>query len=342
MTAAALRNLAHQISLVDKGRSVGGRMATRRLGAGRADHGAQFFTTRTPEFRTWVDGWVQAGAVFTWSNGWSNGSLDSAAADGHPRYAVHGGMNALAKLLAADIAQAGAAVHTGVQLQAISRTDDGWWACSEDGRVYTAQVLVLTAPVPQSLALLHEGSVLLNANDAAQLARITYAPSLCALLHFDTQVSLPTPGALQRPHATIPWLADNRTKGISPNATVLTAHASPEFSNAHFDDADNQIINAFLAELAPLLNGAPAPIEVQIKRWRYALPTTLHGARFLRAADLPPLYFGGDAFGGPRIEGAALSGLAIAAALAAIGGENAPTLAPEISAAAPLEIKAPD
>ena len=49
----------------------------------------------------------------------------------------------------------------------------------------------------------------------------------------------------------------------------------------------------------------------QLKRWRYSIPTALHPDPFLKAGDLPPLYFGGDAFGGPRIEGAALSGMAI-------------------------------
>ena len=318
MTAASLPELAHHVSIVDKGRSVGGRLATRRVGAGRADHGAQFFTARAPAFATWIDEWMRDGAIFTWSNGWSNGSMDDAPGDGYPRYAAQGGMNALAKHLAGALSKGGAAVHTGVRLQAISRTDAGWWACSDEGHVYTAQILVLTAPVPQSLALLAEGSVHLNPGDREQLERITYAPSLCALVQFDAELDLPAPGALQRPAALIPWIADNRRKGISPGATVLTAHASADFSAAHFDDADQLLVNAFLAELAPLLGGAPAPVDVQIKRWRYALPTTLNGRRFLRAADVPPLFFGGDAFGGPRVEGAALSGMAIADAVRAL------------------------
>ena len=39
-----------RITILDKGRSVGGRLATRRIDGGRADHGAQFFTVRDKAF----------------------------------------------------------------------------------------------------------------------------------------------------------------------------------------------------------------------------------------------------------------------------------------------------
>ena len=52
--------------------------------------------------------------------------------------------------------------------------------------------------------------------------------------------------------------------------------------------------------------------DAQLKYWRYALPVTLYQNRYLLADDLPPLIFAGDAFGGPRVEGAALSGLTAA------------------------------
>ncbi len=315
MTALALPERAFRLSIVDKGRSVGGRLATRRVGGGRADHGAQFFTARTEAFGKWVNQWEREGLVFTWARGWSDGISGSASEDGHPRFAATGGMNNLAKALADSATSSGTVVHTGVHLQAISCAAEGWWACSEDGRVYTAQALVLTAPVPQSLALLQEGDVDLSHEDHAALTRVHYAPCLCILLHFENEVMLPEPGALHRPDAAVPWIADNRRKGISDGATVITAHASPEFSTLHFEEDDERVIDAFFEVLAPLLSGAGAPIEVQVKRWRYARPTSLHGDRFLRAGGLPPLFFGGDAFGEPRIEGAALSGLAIAEAI---------------------------
>ena len=44
----------HEVVVLDKGRSSGGRCATRRIGAAVVDHGAQFFTARSYEFTAQV------------------------------------------------------------------------------------------------------------------------------------------------------------------------------------------------------------------------------------------------------------------------------------------------
>ena len=75
---AAKRSRCHSVR---QRKECGGRLATRRIGLGRADHGAQFFTIRTPGFRAWVHGWVADDLVYEWSRGWSDGSASSARPD---------------------------------------------------------------------------------------------------------------------------------------------------------------------------------------------------------------------------------------------------------------------
>lgn len=103
MAAGVIQRYGLQVKVLDKGRSVGGRLATRRIGQGQGDHGAQFFTVRTPEFQRWIDDWLDDGLIFRWSIGWSSGEYEHVPVDGYPRYAVYGGMNALAKHLAKEI-----------------------------------------------------------------------------------------------------------------------------------------------------------------------------------------------------------------------------------------------
>jgi renalase len=169
--------------------------------------------------------------------------------------------------------------------------------------------------VPQSLALLAAGSVALTAPDRAALERIVYAPCLCGLFWLEGKITLPAPGALQRPGADLAWVADNQQKGLSADATLITVHAGPAYSALHEDTPADELLATFQASLQPFMQGKVLLREAQLKRWRYALPTVTHPARYLQAQGLPPLYFGGDAFGGPRVEGAALSGLAIGGAL---------------------------
>jgi renalase len=321
---AAGQLLAHgaRVMILDKGRGVGGRLATRRIGAGCADHGAQFFTVRSTRFQEFVNRWLDQNLVFRWSTGWSDGSLAAETADGgHPRYAVQGGMNALPKHLATLHRAKGAEILTGVKVTSAAITDEVWVVTAEDGQAWHGRSLMLTPPAPQSLGLLDAGGVRLAAEDRQALAAISYAPCLCAMLLVNGAVWLPAPGAVQRPHDDIAWIADNQRKGISPAATVLTLHGSPRWSTAHYGDADEYLIAAFRAALNPWLESRLVDGDLlraaEIKRWRYTLPTVLHPEPYLRPAGVPPLYLGGDGFASPRVEGAALSGLAIADALLA-------------------------
>lgn len=311
---AAHQLQAHGLTalLLDKGRSVGGRLATRRVGPGRADHGAQFFTVRSPEFRAWVQRWQAEGLVFVWSTGWSNGSLVDAPSDGHPRYAVRGGMNALPQHLAQ-----GLDVRVETQITTVAPAPTGWRVSDQAGQVYQGRALLLTPPVPQSLALLDASGVALANEDRADLERIEYAPSLAGIFWLDRPLHLPEPGALQRSNAPIIWMADNQRKGISPEAVLATVHASPEISEVVWQAPEQIVLESLYDGLLPFLAPGTQVVESQLKRWRFASPVELYPERTLLAQGLPPLAFAGDAFGSPRIEGAALSGLAAGQMLAA-------------------------
>lgn len=303
MAARVLKDAGKEVILIDKGRSIGGRLATRRIGEGAADHGAQFFTVRTPEFGVYVERWLAEGLVFEWSRGWTDGSLIGTR-DGHPRYAVRGGMNQLAKH-----AGEGLQVFTDVRVKAVRSQLGRWYVDMEGKGQLAASAVLLTPPVPQALELVESGGVGLHAEDEAALKAIQYEMCLTAMFLVDRPIFLPSPGAIQRENANIHWIADNRAKGISPEATILTMQATGTYSRQLWDQTDESILNAFRVDVMPIL-GETRVLDAQLKRWRYSRPVSVYPERTLIARGHGNLLFAGDAFGGPRLEGAVLSGLA--------------------------------
>ena len=77
LTAArALRASDQSVLVLEKSRGFGGRAATRRWEEMPFDHGAQFFTARSAEFRTQVDDWLGRGVCFEWSRGFHRATED--------------------------------------------------------------------------------------------------------------------------------------------------------------------------------------------------------------------------------------------------------------------------
>ena len=224
MAAQSLRERGYAVQLIERGRSVGGRLATRRVGGGLADHGAQFFTVRSDTLQGYVDRWLAQDLVYIWGTGWSGGSVKRTAGDGHPRFACRGGMNALAKHLARDLD-----VRINRLVTAMTHDESGWTLEDSAGEVYRGRGLIMTPPVPESLALLAKNGVNLPSGDQTALRRIRFGPCLCGIHEIEGETDLPEPGAVQNFQANVYWVADNQAKGISQTA-IVTSHANAKFS----------------------------------------------------------------------------------------------------------------
>ncbi len=186
---------------------------------------------------------------------------------------------------------------------------------TQAGERFSGRALLLTSPVPQSLELLATGDFPLPEPVRSDLDRIEYTPCLAVLAQLSGPSHIPEPGGLWFEGEPISWMADNQRKGVSSGAGAsVTIHAGPQFSRAHWETPEAAVTATLLVAAAPWLGSVP--VQTQLHRWRYSLPLRVHPERFLLLRDPAPLVFAGDAFGGPRVEGAALSGLAAGAALA--------------------------
>lgn len=290
-----------QVTLLDKGRGVGGRMATRRFADAVFDHGAQFFTIRHAEFRAQVDAWLAEGSVVEWTRGFNK-------EDGHPRYRGREGMTSPAKSLAASLD-----VQLEQHVTKVTSFDWRWHVFTRQGAHYQADALVLTLPIPQALALLDHSPVPVPRPERSALEAIRYEPTIAVLARLDTPPNLPAPGVVRQPGNGIAWLADNQQKGISP-VPAVTIHATHGFSRAHFEDDRTAVAEQLLAAAGRWLPRETV-VAVDTQFWRYSEPVVLHPERQLVVRAPLLLGFAGDAFGEARVEGAMLSGMAVANAL---------------------------
>jgi len=307
LAAKTLDEKGWTVTVLDKSRGVGGRMATRRVGEGNFDHGAQFFTVRGERFAGLVEDWREAGVAAEWTRGFAD-SEGRPNEDGHPRYRGAEGMTSIPKYISR-----GLDVRTGERVVRVDNNEDGWEIVCESGSRVAGNALVLTAPVPQALDLVSSGSYSLPDGARRHLEAVSYDPCLALMILLDDSTGVPEPGGMQIRGEPLDWISDNRRKGIS-EAPAVTVHAGPEWSRSHFEDDEMEITESMISRASNRLGTdlAPAVVETSLARWRYSWVANPHPEPCLVVSDDPPLVFCGDAFGQPKVEGAALSGLAAA------------------------------
>lgn len=351
MAGLTAANQLHQqgvsLTVVDKGRGVGGRMATRRQGELRWDHGAQYLTAKALGFAAFVETLAEQGIVKPWLEELHHldgfkGSMDAGnygkTTWGSPRISPttrwvggKGGIRTVCDAMASTLPAS--TLHLSTRITRLEPTAQGWAVWGEtvtpEGATpltqpWLAEAVVLTCPLPQALALLAISQLTLEEAQHTQLASVQYAACWTML------ASLTPPLEKLRyykgikafnPKATLGWVADNTTKagwGKGPHpANLITLQAGPDWSDAHLE-ADKAWVAEQLWQALGQWAGDPLPNpeHTMVHLWRYAFARNPLIAPCMRLAGLPPLVLAGDAFGGEgKVQTAFASGHAAAAEL---------------------------
>ena len=263
-TAINLDKNAH-ISIFEKSRGAGGRICTRYTDSYNFDHGAQFFTARSPEFKKFLKPLIKSGVIDNWKarlikvrnntiinrQQWNND---------HPRYVGVPSMSSIGKYLSKNL---DIKLNTEVSIQ---KSVEMWKVVGSDGEVFGHYDWVIsTIPAEQSLKLLPD---YFSHHDALKQKKMLGCYSL--MLGFDEALDLDWDAA-QLTGTDISWIAVNSSKPGRPDDYSLLVHSTNDWAEEHLDD-DVDTVKAYLcSQVAEIIGqNVYSAHHIDLHRWRYA------------------------------------------------------------------------
>jgi len=335
--------------IFDKARGLGGRLATRRLAfpwndmehAVSLDHGAQFISAFQPAFRAQVDLWLERGLLipyFERRSAW--------------RYQCPQGMNALAKDFSITLGLEKQVARES-QVHLIESTEQGIRLefLKHSAQVTPSSCysqVILTAPVPQALELIDRSLASRPTfpdeihNSITPLRTLTYDPCFAGLFVVKREsLTEAFSKVLQRfkeqegfEERGVIWLSSVRDRGgeLPDGVEAFTVHMSASWTQTHWEVQDPsqgadllfQQVMA-LGLIHPQSSLQSSVLAHSVQKWRYSAPRALFDSPYFEVPFAVPhreyhsqgtsIWLCGDAFQGPRVEGAFLSGRATAQAV---------------------------
>ncbi len=278
---AALEAEGADYLILDKGRSPGGRAATRRMDSARVDHGIPWLTRTGGESDLLIDSLRQAGLVERLFVGGSVGDAWVAPA----------GITSTSKHLAANLN-----VRYSHRVESVEAGDPNRLTVTDaDGLSHElrAKHVVITAPVPQAIEM---APVIAEELDGIDPEKV-YEKAVLGLARLAHSGDVPDQALFENPASGIGSVIVESAK-YPDRPPSVSIRCDPEASELLFDLADDEAWRWMARRLSDLAFLAGEPEERQIKRWRYSKPSEPVSAPFL-AVETPggSICACGDGFG---------------------------------------------
>jgi renalase len=333
--ARTLAQAGWHVTVFDKSRGAGGRMATRRTDWGGFDHGAQFFTVRDARFELALRA-TQA-PIAAWDAAWvrvldaTASRLAVAPAPTETRWVATPGMNALVKHWAQPLADGTLGqCHWStrvvrLELDAIAptrwqlRLEVGPDAAEAPAVMGGFDAVLLAIPHPQARELL-AASALAPTWQRRLDEEVVVAPCWTLMAAWSHAVAGPSQrlgphwDAARSDHHRLAWVAREPSKPGRGPVERWVAQASPAWSAEHLEDDPERVLAKLLKGFAEVTGIRATPAHATVHRWRYAQTQRALGEPYLWDAQRG-LGLCGDWCLGHRVEHAFLSGLELALAV---------------------------
>lgn len=311
--ATALQQAGHAVRVFEKSRGPGGRMSTRRGEDWQCDHGAQYFTARDPDFCLEVARWTKAGVAHRWQPRLFVFDHDSPrySSSTEERFVGLPRMTAPAHFLAR-----GLDISAQSTVKQIERDAKGLRLCTAESgwRDEWFDAVLLALPAPQVVPLLRAPAPDLAGIAASANMRGSWA----LMLRFEAPVTLPFDAAFVNT-GPLRWVARDSSKPGRSGPETWLLHANAEWSESQLD-APAEIVAEPLLEAFRQLGG-PSPSAWTAHRWRYADTEPAMDRGFAWDAGTG-LGICGDWLSGGKVEGAWLSGRALALSVVSAHGNS--------------------
>ncbi len=330
--ARVLERASVRVTVLDENPTPGGRMQSSSIaGDLHADLGTRSFFVRDERFARQVHDWQQRGLVATWAPSLVNIRQPGHAEQGQFRSVRHVGtptMQAPTLDLARSIAGR-VRFEQNRRIDAIHRTSGGWVLRDDSGRSDRFDAVVLAVPSPRAAKLLAE---LPHLHALASAVPMTPAWATAAVFRDRIPIGFDAAnvhvGARCEHAGVLAWMDRESSKPGRPGDELWLLHAGEQWSASHRDDDPAEVGRRMVEAMFAAAAIPPVePVAVHAHLWPHAFPVAplCDGCLFDETLSVGAC---GDWCMGSRVEGAYLSGLAMAARLL---GERSDFLEPCIA-----------
>ncbi|MEC5215590.1 renalase [Actimicrobium sp. GrIS 1.19] len=313
--ARQLLEQGHQVTVFEKSHNVSGRMSTRQTELGGFDHGAQYFTAKSPAFKKAVATWSKDGWVAPWKGRFvtlENGKSKPAGANGSGvRHVGVPGMREIGVQLAHELD-----VRSAQRVERIEPLGKQWLLIVQSDTVPISatagpfDAVVVAVPADQAAGLLRVAPAL-----AEQAASTHLVPCWSLMLAFQESLELGFDGAWVN-GSRLAWLAHDASKPGRRPGEHWVGQASVAWSVEHLEDDPERAKEKLLKAFHEATNTHVQPVYAAVHRWRYAQAAQPLAGDCLWDAALRigacGDWFAAGLDGAGRIENAWLSGAAMA------------------------------
>lgn len=294
--AITLETLGVRVTLLEKSRGPGGRLASKRVSGGSVDIGAQYFTIRHNAFRQFLDHYAGPSSYHKWSP-----VLFHEQQPGLPvpyreagRYVGVPRMTGISRCLSQHVS-----AQYQIRAERVVQMQHQWQIRETCGQTLGPfDAVAITAPPEQARDLVQDFEQVKQA-----LQPYAMWPTWTVALKFAQPLPLSFDG-MSLKDGMLGWVARDASKPGRGSGEWWVLHANSEWSQAHQEDDGASVQAAMVQAFGERFNHGRTPEEVISHRWLYARPLPDTPQKGFESFYDHRLAFCGDWLNGGRVEGA--------------------------------------
>ena len=266
LTAARKLNNAADVTIFDKSKGIGGRIATRRADPFIFDHGAQYFLIKNNEFESFVSPFIEKGIIKRWDayfKEFEGGKVISERQwnENFAHYVGAPNMNAFCKSLAVDLN-----IIKNTKIHQVVKSDIGLRLIDDkEVELGIFDWVISTVPSKQAVEILPK-----NINFFDEISSIKMSPCFTLMLGFEKDLDLGFEAAMIH-NELISWLSVNSSKPDRPKDLSIVIQSTNRWADKNLKLDKDFVVKKMISEASGIINrDLNEAVHKDVHGWHFA------------------------------------------------------------------------